>query len=170
MGRGPVIPDRGLDQSGQTGTARSGLGPAIQRRASSNGMTEAHPKMYRGEDAGSTVLTQDQSIYEQLRGGVRYFDIRVLAGNPQHIYHGYSWFKGPPLHEVLNDVQRFIRGSPGSRYIKIFAFPEFRRLFPRPAKPGRRDISIVVVAYSACEPAWCHCLCHNEQIDPLGFD
>jgi Phosphatidylinositol-specific phospholipase C, X domain len=64
--------------------------------------------MYKGDLNGSLALTQDQSFYYQLHGGVRYFDVRVLAGSPQYIYHGSAAFKGPPLQEVLDDVKNFM--------------------------------------------------------------
>jgi hypothetical protein len=82
--------------------------------------------MYRADDFGILALTQDQSVYDQLRGGVRYFDLRVLAGNPQYIYHGSSWTKGPPLHEVLHDVKRFMQEGHQEAVMLLFShFKDF---------------------------------------------
>jgi hypothetical protein len=110
--------------------------------------------MYRGEDLGFGALAQDQSVYDQLRGGVRYFDFRVLAGNPQYIYHGYSWAKGPPLYEVLNDVQRFM--ADGHQEAVILKFSHFKNFAG--CSPAQQSPDYAVFAsslYNALSP-WLH--------------
>jgi hypothetical protein len=54
--------------------------------------------------------TQDQTIYEQLQGGIRYFDIRVMSGDPQKIYHGSSGaYVCDSVDTVMGDVKRFMQ-------------------------------------------------------------
>jgi hypothetical protein len=83
--------------------------------------------MYRSDNLGKLALTQDQSLYEQLQGGSRYFDLRVEAGSPQRIYHGpdaKSFFQGPPVYEVLNDIKRFM--AEGHKEAVVLKFSHFR--------------------------------------------
>jgi hypothetical protein len=92
--------------------------------------------MYRGEGLGALALTQDQPIYDQLRGGVRYFDLRVLAGSPQRIYHGSALAKGPPLQEVLDDVKRFMaEGRKEAVVLKFSHFMNFANCSPTGLSP-----------------------------------
>ncbi|HXP06848.1 MAG TPA: phosphatidylinositol-specific phospholipase C domain-containing protein, partial [Acidobacteriaceae bacterium] len=59
-------------------------------------------------DSGTSQLgqTQDQDIYAQLQGGVRFFDLRVKQGSPQRIYHGPVTCD--PLTRVMDDVAKFM--------------------------------------------------------------
>jgi hypothetical protein len=83
--------------------------------------------MYRGEVLGSPAVTQDQSLYYQLHGGVRYFDLRLLGGSPLYIYHGFSSVKGPPLQEVLTDVRNFMQEDSGRhREAVVLKFSHFK--------------------------------------------
>jgi hypothetical protein len=56
--------------------------------------------------------TQNESILEQLRGGIRYFDLRPAVyfptplGDP--VLYMYHSFAGPTVQEVLKDVQQFM--------------------------------------------------------------
>ncbi|WP_266157247.1 tectonin domain-containing protein [Dyella silvatica] len=66
--------------------------------------------------------TQDLSIYDQLKEGVRYFDIRPLArkaadGSYSFVtYHGISMIVGASITDILNDVARFMR-EPGKELV-----------------------------------------------------
>lgn len=63
--------------------------------------------MYKEPPAeGGIARTQDETIYQQLQGGVRYFDLRVKGGTTQRIHHGS--FTGPAVSEVLDDVKKFM--------------------------------------------------------------
>ena len=78
--------------------------------------------MYLGGVPQSLGRTQSQSIYGQLAGGVRYFDLRpkTSGGNP-YIYHGP--ISGPPTQDVLNDVKRFM--SEGRQELVVLKFSHF---------------------------------------------
>ena len=56
--------------------------------------------------------TQTFTIYEQLKGGIRYLDIRV--SNEKHdgkVYCSHKFFT-IPFQEVVNDISRFIHENP----------------------------------------------------------
>lgn len=74
--------------------------------------------MYHG-NLGALGLTQDQNIYEQLRWGVRYFDLR--PGKHLFIYHGPV--TGPSTQTVLDDVKRFMQ--EGHREVIVLKFSHF---------------------------------------------
>jgi hypothetical protein len=64
--------------------------------------------MYESGWPKSLAQTQDLSIYEQLKHGVRYFDLRPQLSNGEiYIHHGPVL--GPKLTVVLDDVRRFCR-------------------------------------------------------------
>jgi hypothetical protein len=77
--------------------------------------------MYRSN--GGLGLTQDQTLLEQLQGGVRYFDLRVKAGNPQYIYHGYSFIAADTVDKVTKDVATFMR--QGGNEVVVLKFSHF---------------------------------------------
>ncbi len=78
--------------------------------------------MYVTLDVSVLGKTQDQTIFEQLSAGVRYFDLRVayagdLDGNYFfQIVHGP--IPGPLFAEVLNDVRSFM-SVPGCREVAV---------------------------------------------------
>ena len=75
-------------------------------------------------DAGSLNMmplaeTQGHSIADQLRGGVRYFDLRVAKqGDDLVIYHGP--INGRPFNNVLNEIKTFIEANPSEFLILDF--------------------------------------------------
>jgi len=72
--------------------------------------------MYTGNILGRT---QDQNLYLQLSGGVRYFDLR--PDKNMNIVHGPV--NGPPVQEVLNDVNKFM--SEGHHELAILKFSHY---------------------------------------------
>ncbi|BDD05855.1 hypothetical protein [Aureibacter tunicatorum] len=75
-------------------------------------------------DAGmypsSLGQTQDQNLYEQLKGGVRYFDLR--PDEDMNIFHGPV--TGPKVDEVLSDVRRYM--DEGRKELVILKFSHFK--------------------------------------------
>jgi hypothetical protein len=64
--------------------------------------------------------TQSKSIYEQLKTGVRYFDLRPKPWqNELYIYHGPAF--GPKLTEVLADVNKFMNDAKEETIILNFS-------------------------------------------------
>ena len=64
--------------------------------------------MYESGWVKSLAQTQDLSIYEQLKYGIRYFDLRPQwSGGAIYMHHGPVL--GPKLADVLDDVRRFCR-------------------------------------------------------------
>lgn len=55
------------------------------------------------------ALTQQLTVYEQLRQGSRYFDLRPqhINGKGFYLYHGMA--DGPKLENVMNDIGFFVR-------------------------------------------------------------
>ena len=78
------------------------------------------------------VVTQDQNVFDQLQGGVRYFDLRVLQsapGQPLETYAGSAppnIFIGVPVDYVLWDVQRFFELNIKRREVVVLKFSNFR--------------------------------------------
>ncbi|MTI32099.1 hypothetical protein [Xanthovirga aplysinae] len=74
-------------------------------------------------DAGmyptSLGQTQDHNLYQQLTGGVRYFDLR--PGSDGNIHHGI--ITGPPVDEVLNDVRKYM--AEGHQELVILKFSHY---------------------------------------------
>ena len=81
-----------------------------------------------GFPRSENARTQSQSIYDQLSGGVRYFDLRPalggneLSGNVFYLYHGLVW--GPALSDVVSDIQRFMQRQ-GCQEIVLLKFSHF---------------------------------------------
>jgi hypothetical protein len=74
---------------------------------------------------GALGIAQDQSLYDQLSGGVRWFDLRV--NSDLRIFHGP--IVAEPLSEVLNDIRRYL--SEGHREVVILDFG---------VTPGNKDV------------------------------
>ncbi len=77
---------------------------------------------YRFADAAlvtNWARTQQFSIYDQLKGGIRYLDIRV--NNDKHdgkVYCSHT-FPSIPFQDVINDISRFILENPSE--VVVFA-------------------------------------------------
>lgn len=70
--------------------------------------------------AKGLAQTQHKNIYEQLKSGVRYFDIRAkLYQNEFYIYHGPAY--GPMLKTVLADINKFREEAKGETIILNFS-------------------------------------------------
>jgi hypothetical protein len=86
--------------------------------------------MYAGGLAGRT---QDQSLYNQLRSGVRYFDLRPATQYAKPLRPGliiaHGVVEGPPVAEVLGDVKRFMQ--EGHRELVILKFSHYGGSFNR---------------------------------------
>lgn len=64
-----------------------------------------------------TAEAQDQTILQQLQGGIRYFDLRVYwdtDANDLYIQHG---LRGAPLSQILQDVGSFVSESGGKELV-----------------------------------------------------
>jgi hypothetical protein len=78
--------------------------------------------MYRQGFPESLARTQDQSIYGQLSGGIRYFDLRPQWHDGElFIHHGRV--RGPKLAEVLDDARRFM--GEGHRELVVLKFSHY---------------------------------------------
>jgi 1-phosphatidylinositol phosphodiesterase len=68
-------------------------------------------------DSGATQggffsQTQALTIYEQLRSGIRFIDIRVgLSAKQLHIFHGIT-YQDKSFLDVLKDIRRFLNENP----------------------------------------------------------
>jgi hypothetical protein len=64
--------------------------------------------MYESGWTKSLAQTQDLSVYQQLKYGIRYFDLRPQSsGDEICVHHGP--ILGPKVADVLDDVRRFCR-------------------------------------------------------------
>jgi hypothetical protein len=91
--------------------------------------------MYPASLNGFAGKCQDLNIYEQLKSGCRFFDLRVstnnvIGGTPftkLHIYHGdvkgWDLTAGPHLYEVLEDIHKFF--AEGHQELVILKFSHF---------------------------------------------
>lgn len=74
-------------------------------------------------DAGmygfSLGQTQYHNMYDQLKDGIRYFDLRPNTN--MHVYHGPV--EGPSVDEILNDVKSYM--DLGSRELVILKFSHY---------------------------------------------
>ncbi len=77
--------------------------------------------------------TQNQSVYDQLCGGVRFFDLRptvhknvpILSSEAIYLYHGTAvTMYGPKLADVISDVKAFM-GRPGCQEVVILKFSHY---------------------------------------------
>jgi hypothetical protein len=69
----------------------------------------------------SVATSQDQTILQQLNGGIRYFDLRIYydtSANDFFVQHG---LRGCTLSEILQQVQQFISQNPASQELIILA-------------------------------------------------
>ena len=61
-------------------------------------------------DSAGNSIAQNQTIYQQLMGGVRYFDLRVkTSGSGFKIDHGGA--SGPSLSDIVGHIQTFMSRS-----------------------------------------------------------
>ena len=78
--------------------------------------------MYSGGGLAILGKTQDLSIYGQLAGGVRYFDLRPRYMDGKFVlFHGKV--NGPPLIDVLADVRKFC--AEGRKELIILKFSHY---------------------------------------------
>lgn len=81
-------------------------------------------KIIWGVGAQGLALTQKLSLYDQLRQGSRYFDLRPrhIEGKGFYVYHGLA--DGPKLEVILRDVKRFF--TEGSQETVILNFSHWQ--------------------------------------------
>ena len=58
------------------------------------------------------ALTQSLSISEQLRSGIRYFDLRVDYDEETSTFRAFHLLFGLPIQEILNQIQDFVKAHP----------------------------------------------------------
>jgi 1-phosphatidylinositol phosphodiesterase len=58
------------------------------------------------------ALTQSLSISEQLRSGIRYFDLRVDYDEETSTFRAFHLLFGLPIQEILKEIRDFIRTNP----------------------------------------------------------
>lgn len=80
---------------------------------------------------------QDESIAEQLRNGIRYFDLRFFSDTDGKFYKFYihHTLKGPSSDVILNDIQNFVNAPGHEKEIVILKFSNMQ------AKEGERGMS-----------------------------
>lgn len=81
--------------------------------------------MYLAGPLSKPGRTQDQTLYDQLRGGVRYFDLRPCWSTVYQTYlicHGPTL--GPAVADVVSDIARFM--AEGHRELVILKFSHFQ--------------------------------------------
>ena len=55
---------------------------------------------------------QDQTFYEQMSGGIRYFDLRAGWDNTTQCWRAFHFECGLPVQTLVNDVRRFLLDYP----------------------------------------------------------
>ena len=71
---------------------------------------------------------QGVDVYEQLRAGARYLDLRAKwCANDYYFYHGY-FASANKLSSVLDQIQRFLKEDNNKTEVLIL---DFYRLYPR---------------------------------------
>lgn len=78
--------------------------------------------MYLSGIANYFGQTQDRTIFEQLMGGVRYFDLRPKSSGGDIIIH-HGIIPGPSVQTVLDDVKRFL--MYGHKELIVLKFSHF---------------------------------------------
>ena len=58
------------------------------------------------------ALTQSLSISEQLRAGIRYFDLRVDYDDETSLFRTFHLLFGLPIQDILKQIQDFIKTNP----------------------------------------------------------
>jgi hypothetical protein len=86
--------------------------------------------MYCDGALSSFGQTQDETLYQQLEGGIRYFDLRVDSGtatvspsNQQRIYHGGNFVTCETVGEAMKDVRKFM--EEGHKEAIVLKFSHF---------------------------------------------
>ena len=78
----------------------------------------------------SVEITQELTIYKQLKRGARYLDIR--AGWLDHQWYTYHCHAGPTVEKVLKDIQRFLKKHECE--VVIIEISHFRNKTPESEK------------------------------------
>lgn len=77
------------------------------------------------------AITQDQDLFAQLSGGVRYFDLRPAYHAPErmtlhgHFYLHHGAASGPRLSTVLADIRRFML-QPDTTEVVVLKFSHYK--------------------------------------------
>lgn len=56
--------------------------------------------------------SQDQTFYEQMSGGIRYFDLRAGWDNVTQCWRAFHFESGLPVQTLLNDIRQFLLTYP----------------------------------------------------------
>jgi hypothetical protein len=76
--------------------------------------------------------TQDEPIFYQLQGGVRFFDVRVQQSSPgqldTYVAFGSDKFIGAPVEHILTDVRNFLDLNIKRREIIVLKFSHFENM------------------------------------------
>ena len=56
--------------------------------------------------------SQDQTFYEQMEGGIRYFDLRSGWDNVTQTWRAFHFESGLPIQSLVNDVRMFLLDHP----------------------------------------------------------
>jgi hypothetical protein len=80
--------------------------------------------MYQHGALATLGKTQNLNIYQQLRNGIRYFDLRPKwSGNALYVHHG--GISGPTVAEIADDVRNFMR--EGNRELVVLKFSHYEK-------------------------------------------
>ncbi len=69
--------------------------------------------------ANSSGQSQDQSIYDQLVGGIRYFDLRIYYDQQQNGIYAQHALRGPSLEDMLGQIAQYLKDYSGNELIFI---------------------------------------------------
>jgi hypothetical protein len=57
-------------------------------------------------------LAQKQDLFSQLKGGIRYFDIRAGWNETTQTWVAFHFLQGNPIHDLLQSIKQFLQSSP----------------------------------------------------------
>ena len=87
------------------------------------------------------ALTQSLSISEQLRSGIRYFDLRVDYDEETSTFRTFHLLFGLPIQDILNQIQAFIKAHPSE--IVIIEMREL--LSPSITAEKKRELAQIIL-------------------------
>lgn len=80
--------------------------------------------MYEHGALATFGKTQNLNLYQQLRNGIRYFDLRPKwSGSALYVHHG--GVSGPLVSQIINDVERFM--LEGHRELVVLKFSHYEK-------------------------------------------
>ncbi|MFD0321288.1 PI-PLC domain-containing protein [Lysobacter gummosus] len=123
--------------------------------------------MYQHGALATLGKTQNLNIYQQLRNGIRYFDLRPKwSGNALYVHHG--GISGPTVAEIADDVRNFMREETGNWWCS-----SFRTTRNSPARPtkhwsrcSRKSCATGCIGSRCRAGAWRTSRCGNSSPNP----